>query len=254
MHDIFTSFICMISSVHNIEFLQLDEEFNDDDDESIQSLMQRHRLEMEMLRERQRRELQVARLRLRHNQLSNGNILLAAVGGGLAGSVDGFRSSLHSAIQIPYHSIVGSNITSRFVLPSSISLPGSPPQHSFLGQHLAPLRDIQPRRACATSFAESTRHTSVDATLSRRSTHPLAHPFQIIGNSIDQHRQHQQQQLQQGNILHSNANHGNFHGGILSRQPVPTIMHRTSAITEVAPSLNYNIERQLRETFSTPPQ
>lgn len=98
---------------------------------------------MEMLRERQRRELQVARLRLRHNQPSNGNTLLATVGGGLAGSVDGFRSSLHGPVLIPYHSIVGSHITSRLVLPSSISLPGSPPQQSFLGQHLAPLRDIQ---------------------------------------------------------------------------------------------------------------
>ncbi|CAG9533409.1 unnamed protein product [Cercopithifilaria johnstoni] len=250
---------------------QLDEEFNEEDDELIQSLIQRHRIEMELLRERQRRELQVARLRLRHNQLSNGNTLLAAVGGGLTHSVDSSGSSLHGPIHIPYHPITSPYISSRLTLPSSISLPGSPPQNSFLGQHLAPLRDTLPRRAYATSLIESTRHASVDAALSRRPTHSSAHyPLQIISNAVDQHRHHhyhhhhhqqqqqhqeQQQQQQQGSILNSNLDHGNLHGGILSRQPAaPTIMHRTSAITEVAPSLNYNIERQLRETFSTPPQ
>ncbi|EJD74728.1 WNK protein kinase [Loa loa] len=245
---------------------QLDEEYNDEDDESIQSLIQRHRLEMELLRERQRRELQLARLRLHHHQLGNGNTLLTTVGGCLARSIDSSGSSPHGPIHIPYHPITSSHITSRLALPSSISLPGSPPQNSFLGQ-LAPLRDTLPRRAYGTgSLAESARHASVDAALSRRPIHPSAHyPFQISTYTVDQHRHHHhhhhhhhqhhhQQQQQQGNILSNSLDHGYFHAGILSRQPVPTIMHRTSAITEVAPSLNSNIERQLRETFSTPPQ
>lgn len=94
---------------------------------------------MELLRERQRRELQIARLRLRHNQPSNGNILLAGNGAGFAGFVDNSGNIPRGPpVHIPYHH---STATSRLTLPSSISLPGSPPQNSFLGQHLAP-RDV----------------------------------------------------------------------------------------------------------------
>lgn len=97
---------------------------------------------MELLRERQRRELQLARLRLRHNHPSNGSTLLAtSIGSYLARSIDSSGSSPHGPVNIPYHPIASSHITSRLTLPSSISLPGSPPQNSFLGQHLAPLRD-----------------------------------------------------------------------------------------------------------------
>ncbi|VDO45655.1 unnamed protein product [Brugia timori] len=114
---------------------------------------------------------------------------------------------------------------------------------------------MQPRRSCAaTSLVESARHTSVDAALSRRSIH---YPLQISNYAVDQHRHcychhhYYNQQQQQGS---SSSDHCHFYGSILSRQPVAAIMHRTSAITEIAPSLNSNIERQLRETFSTPPQ
>ncbi|EJW87296.1 hypothetical protein WUBG_01792, partial [Wuchereria bancrofti] len=234
---------------------QLDEECNDEDDDPICSLLQRHKLEMELLRERQNRELQQARSRFRHN-LSNGNASSTTTGGYLTRSVDSTGSSLHAPVHIPYHHpLTSSRVTSQLALPSSISLPGSPPQHSFLGQHLAPLRDTLPRRACAaTSLVESARHTSVDAALSRRSIH---YPLQISNYAVDQHRHcycyhhYYNQQQQQGS---SSSDHCHFYGSILSRQPVAAIMHRTSAITEVAPSLNSNIERQLRETFSTPPQ
>ncbi|VIO87624.1 Protein kinase domain containing protein [Brugia malayi] len=234
---------------------QLDEECNDEEDDPICSLLQRHKLEMELLRERQNRELQQARSRFRHN-LSNGNALSTTTGGYLTRSVDSTGSILHGPVHIPYHHpLTSSRVTSQLALPSSISLPGSPPQHSFLGQHLAPLRDTLPRRSCAaTSLVESARHTSVDAALSRRSIH---YPLQISNYAVDQHRHcychhhYYNQQQQQGS---SSSDHCHFYGSILSRQPVAAIMHRTSAITEIAPSLNSNIERQLRETFSTPPQ
>lgn len=97
---------------------------------------------MELLRERQRRELQLARLHLRHNQQSNGNTLLTTVAdGSLTRPIDSSGSSPHGAVNIPYHTITASHITSRLALPSSISLPGSPPHSSLLAQHLASFRD-----------------------------------------------------------------------------------------------------------------
>lgn len=100
----------------------------------------RHRLELELLRERQRRELQLARLRLRHNHPSNANTLTPTGGGYMARSIDSSGSSPHGPLHIPFPP-TGAHITSRVMLPSSISLPGSPPQNSFLGQHVMPLRD-----------------------------------------------------------------------------------------------------------------
>ncbi|VDO52225.1 unnamed protein product, partial [Onchocerca flexuosa] len=213
MHDIFNpyhifqySWKCQIIQKEVI----LDEEYNEEDDDSIQSLIQRHRLELELLRERQRRELQLARLRLRHNQPGNGNTLVTTGGGCLTRSIDSCGSGPQDPIHIPYHSLASSRINPHLKLPLSISLPGSPPQNSFLGQHLESLRDTLPRRSyMVTSLAECARHTSVDAALSRRPTYPSAHCSSHINNNVaDQHRHqhhhyhhyhhhHQQQQQQQ---------------------------------------------------------
>lgn len=102
----------------------------------------RHRIELDVLRDRQRRELAAARMHVRmHSNLlpSGGNVS----SGYLTRSVDNTSSDyMHRPPHLPYHHSMTVNIPSRMMLSSSVSLPGSPPHSSFLSQHATlPLRD-----------------------------------------------------------------------------------------------------------------
>ncbi|VDK66056.1 unnamed protein product [Gongylonema pulchrum] len=94
-----------------------------------------------MLYDRQRREVFLARLRSHHSHPRAANTLTPTGGGYMTRSVDSSESSRHIPFHILYHHPAASYLTSRVMLSSSISLPGSPPQNSFLGQHGTQFRD-----------------------------------------------------------------------------------------------------------------
>lgn len=89
---------------------------------------------MDLLRERQRRELHLARLRIRNGDLATTDPCTAAGGCCSTHSVYSSGGSPRESINIP-HQASSIHTGPGTLLPSSVSLPSSPLQTNLAGQH-----------------------------------------------------------------------------------------------------------------------
>uniref|UniRef100_A0A914ZH07 non-specific serine/threonine protein kinase n=1 Tax=Parascaris univalens TaxID=6257 RepID=A0A914ZH07_PARUN len=111
---------------------QMDDDFEYEDDDVIQALMNRHRMELEMLRERQRREIQMARQRIRQSRAHTAIAFASTTSGYQPGSNDSSpRAAPPVHLPLIHHQCPRLSNTAS-TQNSSLSLPASPPANPHI--------------------------------------------------------------------------------------------------------------------------
>ncbi|KHN74067.1 Serine/threonine-protein kinase WNK1, partial [Toxocara canis] len=235
--------------------LQMDEDFEYEDDDTIQALMNRHRMELEMLRERQRRELQLARQRIRQSRAHTANAFASTSGACVAlenSANSSPRAVVPTHLPLMHHQYSRISNTTATAKNSSLSLPASPPAnpHLFDTPSSGPSpKESLPRRAMVEGLPVGGRRPpSVDAVLSR--PRPVIY-YQIPLRQLDSNQAKQSNisdfdnALQ--NAIHSGASQS--HNNVKLSAPVAATK-RASPTRSPAPLK----ERKLRDRLSLPPQ
>uniref|UniRef100_F1KQ29 non-specific serine/threonine protein kinase n=1 Tax=Ascaris suum TaxID=6253 RepID=F1KQ29_ASCSU len=232
--------------------LQMDEDFEYEDDDVIQALMNRHRMELEMLRERQRREIQIARQRIRQSRAHTAIAFAPTTSGYQPGSNDSSpRAAPPVHLPLIHHQCPRLSNTAS-TQNSSLSLPASPPANPHIFDVLtsgSSPRESVPRRAMVEAAAVvGRRPPSVDAVLSRpRAVVYYQMPFrQFDGSAAKAAR------LSDFENALQNAIHGGVSPPHNSKKLLAPLMNtgRTSPMRLPTPIK----ERKLRDRLSLPPQ
>uniref|UniRef100_F1KQU5 non-specific serine/threonine protein kinase n=1 Tax=Ascaris suum TaxID=6253 RepID=F1KQU5_ASCSU len=231
---------------------QMDEDFEYEDDDVIQALMNRHRMELEMLRERQRREIQIARQRIRQSRAHTAIAFAPTTSGYQPGSNDSSpRAAPPVHLPLIHHQCPRLSNTAS-TQNSSLSLPASPPANPHIFDVLtsgSSPRESVPRRAMVEAAAVvGRRPPSVDAVLSRpRAVVYYQMPFrQFDGSAAKAAR------LSDFENALQNAIHGGVSPPHNSKKLLAPLMNtgRTSPMRLPTPIK----ERKLRDRLSLPPQ
>uniref|UniRef100_A0A914ZGG5 non-specific serine/threonine protein kinase n=1 Tax=Parascaris univalens TaxID=6257 RepID=A0A914ZGG5_PARUN len=232
--------------------LQMDDDFEYEDDDVIQALMNRHRMELEMLRERQRREIQMARQRIRQSRAHTAIAFASTTSGYQPGSNDSSpRAAPPVHLPLIHHQCPRLSNTAS-TQNSSLSLPASPPANPHIFDVLtsgSSPRESVPRRAMVEAAAVvGRRPPSVDAVLSRpRAVVYYQMPFRQFDGSATRTTR-----LSDFENAHQNAIHGGVSPPRSSKKLLAPLVNngRTSPVRLPTPLK----ERKLRDRLSLPPQ
>uniref|UniRef100_A0A914ZJ91 non-specific serine/threonine protein kinase n=1 Tax=Parascaris univalens TaxID=6257 RepID=A0A914ZJ91_PARUN len=231
---------------------QMDDDFEYEDDDVIQALMNRHRMELEMLRERQRREIQMARQRIRQSRAHTAIAFASTTSGYQPGSNDSSpRAAPPVHLPLIHHQCPRLSNTAS-TQNSSLSLPASPPANPHIFDVLtsgSSPRESVPRRAMVEAAAVvGRRPPSVDAVLSRpRAVVYYQMPFRQFDGSATRTTR-----LSDFENAHQNAIHGGVSPPRSSKKLLAPLVNngRTSPVRLPTPLK----ERKLRDRLSLPPQ